>query len=213
MTQTNSATAQESAAASQELSGQSQLLKDLVARFNLRKDSAAEAASASQTVSLNRTDRRQAAESKYDMVQPKKRQREVYVKQYEWNSSLETGNEMIDSQHKVLIERINELLRACTEGKGRAEIDSTVKFLEDYTKEHFDDEEKLQRKYGYPDRTNHKKYHEGFKKVVRELRKQLEEEGPTVRMVGKINTGIGGRLVNHIQKEDVKVAKHIADSK
>lgn len=39
--QTNSATAEESAAASEELSGQSQLLKELVARFTLRNDDAA----------------------------------------------------------------------------------------------------------------------------------------------------------------------------
>lgn len=36
--QTNSATAEESAAASEELSGQSSLLKDLVGRFTLRQD-------------------------------------------------------------------------------------------------------------------------------------------------------------------------------
>ncbi|MEG0189869.1 MAG: methyl-accepting chemotaxis protein, partial [Lachnospiraceae bacterium] len=35
--QTNSATAEESAAASEELSGQSQILKDLVSRFQLKK--------------------------------------------------------------------------------------------------------------------------------------------------------------------------------
>ncbi len=37
--QTNSATAQESAAASQELSGQSQLMKSLVGRFRLKNGS------------------------------------------------------------------------------------------------------------------------------------------------------------------------------
>ena len=36
--QTNSATAQESAAASEELSSQSQMLKELTGRFTLRRD-------------------------------------------------------------------------------------------------------------------------------------------------------------------------------
>lgn len=40
--QTNSATAEESAAASEELSGQAQMLKDLVGKFNLRKDDSLE---------------------------------------------------------------------------------------------------------------------------------------------------------------------------
>lgn len=39
--QTNSATAEESAAASEELSGQAELMRDLVGRFRLREDKAA----------------------------------------------------------------------------------------------------------------------------------------------------------------------------
>ena len=100
---------------------------------------------------------------------------------------------------------------ACANGKGRAEIANTLQFLKEYTKEHFDDEEVLQRKYNYPDKVNHRQYHEGFKKVIERLGKELEEQEPTVVLVGKINQNIGGWLVNHIQKEDVKVAKHIAE--
>lgn len=212
--QTNSATAQESAAASQELSSQSQLLKSLVAKFTLRETSSADAAGGSAAAFAQPVYDVQQPKydmSKYDMPSVRKQPAaSKFVKKYEWSASLETGNDMIDSQHKILIERVNELLEACSEGKGRAEIASTVKFLEDYTKEHFDDEEALQKEYQYPDRVNHKKYHEGFKKVVRGIREQLEREGATVSLVGKINTSIGGWLVNHIQKEDVKVAAHIA---
>uniref|UniRef100_UPI0038CC0595 bacteriohemerythrin n=1 Tax=Luxibacter massiliensis TaxID=2219695 RepID=UPI0038CC0595 len=139
--------------------------------------------------------------------------KKIAVKKYVFDSSLETGNSTIDSQHRILFDRINDLLDACANGKGRAEIAATLKFLEDYTKEHFDDEEVLQRESGYPDRVNHKKYHEGFKRVVHQLGEQLQKEGPTVVLVGKINSSIGGWLVNHIQKEDVKVAAHIAAQK
>lgn len=41
---------------------------------------------------------------------------------YVWSKDLETGNAMIDSQHKELIEAINALLAACATGKGRAEV-------------------------------------------------------------------------------------------
>ena len=47
----------------------------------------------------------------------------------EFDESLVTGNEMIDSQHKELIEAINALLAACATGKGRAEVAKTTKFL------------------------------------------------------------------------------------
>ena len=45
---------------------------------------------------------------------------------YVWSKDLETGNAMIDSQHKELIEAINALLAACATGKGRAEIAKTT---------------------------------------------------------------------------------------
>lgn len=190
--QTNSATAQESAAASEELSAQSQMLNSLLSTFRLRK-----AAAGADT----------AIQSRRNPVQ----HRETYTeaKKYEWDKSLETGNATIDGQHQELIMRINDLLEACTMGRGRNEISSTMEFLEEYTEKHFRDEEELQRKYGYPDRVNHKRYHDGFKRTVRSLKERLDKEGPSIQLVGSINTNIGGWLINHIKKEDVKVASHI----
>jgi len=118
---------------------------------------------------------------------------------YMWTKDLETGNSMIDTQHKELIRAINDLLQACSAGKGRAEIEKTTKFLFDYTNKHFGDEERLQMQYGYPD----------MKRTVRDLTDHLNKEGPTVALVGKVNNSIAGWLINHIKVQDVKVAAHI----
>ena len=128
---------------------------------------------------------------------------------YSFTPDLLTGNTTIDSQHKELIAAINSLLEACSQGKGRAALSDTSKFLYDYTSKHFADEEKLQLASKYPDYANHKQYHEGFKQVVREISAQLDKEGPTIVLVGKVNNSIAGWLLNHIKKEDVKVAAHI----
>ncbi|MCI1958479.1 MAG: hemerythrin family protein [Clostridia bacterium] len=128
---------------------------------------------------------------------------------FEFTPDLLTGNATIDSQHRELIAAINKLLDACSKGKGRQTLNSIAKFLYDYTNKHFADEEKLQLASHYPDYVNHKKYHEGFKKVVRDIIKELDKDGPTIVMVGKVNTSIGGWFINHIKKEDVKVAAHI----
>lgn len=37
----------------------------------------------------------------------------------EFDETLVTGNEMIDGQHKELIERINQLLESCEDGQGK----------------------------------------------------------------------------------------------
>lgn len=126
-----------------------------------------------------------------------------------WTDDLKTGNEQIDSEHKSLIEAVNKLLDACSQGKGRAEISGTVKFLKNYTKTHFGHEEELQKKYCYPDYENHVKYHKGFIKIVQDISDKLEKTGPTVQLVGEINMQMGNWLTHHIKNEDVKVAKHI----
>jgi hemerythrin len=131
---------------------------------------------------------------------------------YEFTPDLATGNVMIDSQHKQLIKAIDDLITACSGGKGGDKLEPTLKFLSDYTNKHFGDEEKLQLQYKYPDCANHKKLHDGFKQSVKDLGDQLRKEGPTVVLIGKVNTKIGSWLITHIKREDVKVAAHIKAS-
>ena len=132
---------------------------------------------------------------------------------YTLTDQLKTGNAMIDSQHKQLIDAINDLLEACYSGKGRAQLAKTTQFLLDYTKKHFGDEEALQRKFNYPDYINHKKLHDGFTADVKEIGDQLNKEGANVTLVGKVNNTIVGWLFNHIKKEDTKIAAFIKNTK
>ena len=128
---------------------------------------------------------------------------------FTWQDQYATGNKQIDEQHKQLFKAVNDLISACSSGQGRDKLDPTIKFLVDYTTKHFADEEKLQQQYQYPDYNNHKKLHENFKKTALELTKQLKEEGASTVLVGKVNSTIGNWLINHIQREDKKVADHI----
>lgn len=132
---------------------------------------------------------------------------------YQFTQDLETGNAVIDGEHRQLIEAINNLLAACGEGKGRSEVEATIEFLYTYTEKHFAHEEQLQVQYRYPDYANHKRYHQEYKKIVAGMRDDLRKQGPTVVLVGKVNTAIAGWLINHIKQEDKKVAAHIKNSK
>ena len=107
---------------------------------------------------------------------------------------------MIDSQHKELIGRINDLLRSCEE---EADLRAAVKmlnYLADYTEYHFGEEEALQAAIGYPGIEEHKKKHEELRKTVEELHEMLEEqEGPTKAFVEQVRgvdcSGVIGSLV------------------
>lgn len=128
-----------------------------------------------------------------------------------WSKELETGNQTIDTQHKQLIQAFNNLMNACAEGKGRAELESMLKFLTEYTAKHFTDEENMQKQYEYPNYGNHKVLHETFKKNISALSGELEKEGPTIVLVGKLNSSIGDWLMNHIKREDMLVAAHVRE--
>lgn len=128
---------------------------------------------------------------------------------YKWSDDLLTGNKQIDTEHEELIKAINDLLDACSKGKGRAELEKTVKFLSSYTKTHFAHEEVLQRKYGYPDYKNHKEYHKYFIEQVENIHNKLSTSGANIALVGEINSKVGNWIIKHIKTEDVKVAKHI----
>lgn len=48
---------------------------------------------------------------------------------YTLTPDLTTGNALIDSQHRLLLDTVNTLMDACSSGKGREQIQSTLTFL------------------------------------------------------------------------------------
>ena len=123
---------------------------------------------------------------------------------YVLTKDLETGVPLIDAQHKSLFDAMNRLADACSQGKGRAEAEKILKFLDDYIVKHFNDEQNLHIQYGYPDRMQHRKYHDTFKDSVKKMIDQYKKEGASVTLIGEINQKVGMWLLNHIKREDSK---------
>lgn len=127
----------------------------------------------------------------------------------EFDESLVTGNEMIDSQHKELIGKINKLLESCETGKDKLVAIKTLDYLADYTEFHFSEEEKLQEEISYPGITQHKAQHEKLKNVVKELYEMLEEqEGPSDDFVEQVSINVIEWLYKHIKGFDRSVAEY-----
>lgn len=124
-----------------------------------------------------------------------------------WSDTLSVGVKQIDDQHKALIQAVNDLFEACSEGKGRQKIADTMEFLQNYVVMHFGEEEKLQQCCGYPDYSNHKKLHTEFINAFLGYKKQLETEGPTISLVAKFNSFVSNWLIFHISKEDKKIGQ------
>ncbi|GKH31681.1 hemerythrin family protein [Muricomes sp. OA1] len=127
----------------------------------------------------------------------------------EFDDSLVTGNDMIDSQHKELIDKINKLLESCESGKDKLVAIKTLDYLADYTDFHFSAEEKLQEEIEYPGIKEHKKEHEKLRTVVKELYEMLEEEeGPSNAFVEQVNKNVIEWLYRHIKGFDRSVAEY-----
>lgn len=127
----------------------------------------------------------------------------------EFTDDLVTGNEMIDSQHRELISKINDLLISCEEKANLSGAARMLNYLADYTEYHFKAEEALQASIHYPGIEEHKVKHAELQRTVQELHDMLmEEEGPTDAFVERVNEKVRDWLYYHIQTFDRSVAEY-----
>ena len=127
-----------------------------------------------------------------------------------FDDNLVTGNETIDTQHKELIDRIQNFVTACQNGDSKVKAIKMLDYLDEYTDFHFKEEEKLQEKSGYPERENHHEKHEEFKKTIQELHEYLQDyEGPTDRFSELVQKNVIDWLFGHIKTYDRYVAEFI----
>ena len=127
------------------------------------------------------------------------------MSKYEFTKQLETGNAIIDKEHRELIQAVNQLLEACSKGEGRTSMDATIKFLNNYVELHFSHEEKLQQQNNYPNFTAHKAFHEQYKQTLKQITSSISSSGPSIVELGKLNGHIS-MLISHIRTEDKKLA-------
>ena len=128
----------------------------------------------------------------------------------EFDDTLITKNEMIDSQHKELIARIKKFVDSCENRDSKITAINMLDYLTEYTEFHFSAEEKLQAEVGYPGLEDHKKKHEEFKATLRSLDAFLDEsEGPTEDFVAQVKKNVVDWLFNHIKTFDRSVAEYI----
>lgn len=119
-----------------------------------------------------------------------------------WSKEFEVGVEMIDHQHQELIARINKLLVATRQGRGREETFELMRYLQDYVIEHFRAEEMFMLRNHYEDYANHKEMHDHFVADLQELAAIMEEHGIDSNLVVLFNQKVINWVVAHIFQVD-----------
>ncbi|MCB1614700.1 MAG: bacteriohemerythrin [Pseudomonadales bacterium] len=115
-----------------------------------------------------------------------------------WISELEIGIPVIDSQHKRIVEYINQLEHA-RQARSAQEVMDVLDELVDYTLSHFAFEESLMEEAGYPYLNAHKKVHQLFtRRVSGFMQRAKAGEDVTNELLHVLKAW----LINHIKHDD-----------
>lgn len=125
-----------------------------------------------------------------------------------WSSSLETGVQKIDIQHKDIIDKMENIGKAGMSGTAADQLLPTLKFLKKYVSEHFADEEKLQLESRYPKYLQHKQAHIQFVKKIDDLFSKFEDQGASISVIIETNNIIFDWFVKHINNVDKEFAAY-----
>jgi len=121
----------------------------------------------------------------------------------EWQEELATGIEDVDEQHKGIFARFAAFTTACDDGSAKEDILNLMEFLEDYTRDHFRDEEKTLREAEYPDLYIQQKYHKIFLDEIAELKRKVGESGPDMPEILEMKRLLIRWLIHHIKNLDM----------
>lgn len=124
-----------------------------------------------------------------------------------WSDEYSVNIKEIDNQHRKLIEIINQLHEAMTEGKGGSVLDDTLQRLLDYTDYHFSAEERLMEAYNYPGYVHHKAEHAKLIRQVEEFQRRYRQN-PTGLAVQLLNF-LKSWLTDHILKTDKQYSRYL----
>lgn len=123
-----------------------------------------------------------------------------------WTNQLDIGVEVIDQQHRRIVEYINQLEDALGNGVSRQELGRLIHDLVDYTVSHFGFEESLQEEAGYPFLKAHKRVHELFTRRVAEFQDRFDKGE---EIAEELNGLLVSWLFNHIKGDDGDYAESV----
>lgn len=117
-----------------------------------------------------------------------------------WSSELEVGIELIDEQHRWLVDKTNQLYdRLASAEPDSGEVGEVLEGLMDYTMNHFIAEEEIFHRLGYPETEAHKAQHDKFTAQIMDL---LQRHDSGERSGGETLDLLADWLVHHILKVD-----------
>jgi hemerythrin len=123
-----------------------------------------------------------------------------------WSDDFSVGSELIDTQHKGLVEMTNSLFRGCERHDEMISFMRAIQSAVNYAKIHFATEERFMQKTNYPDSAAHKAEHDAFVAEVLSQVKKFETGACTPLDFALY---LKNWLLNHIAVSDKKFTPYL----
>ena len=125
----------------------------------------------------------------------------------QWGQSWFTGHDVIDTDHKMLVQYVNDLNQAMLSGRGMELVGNIIHKLVEYTKEHFAREEKIWEEGGLSSLTDHRKIHSDLVEQVTKFQRDFTQG--KISVTTEIMSFLREWLTDHIFKTDKAGVKEI----
>lgn len=121
---------------------------------------------------------------------------------FPWSKSYTVNIGILDTQHKNLVNIINELHHAMITGKAKQDLGTILGNLVKYTQVHFKTEENLMETRHYPDYTDHKTKHGQLTRTVLDFQSKFQrnELGLTIGVMDFLKDWLGKHILGTDKK-------------
>jgi hemerythrin len=126
------------------------------------------------------------------------------MKRIVWNDDFSLGNSVFDSQHRQLIDLINETTESLENNAPEADAIPLLRSLQEYAQYHFEAEEAYMAEAGFPGLDEHVRQHRYFFDRVQELDARLFSD--EVGILNELGEFLSFWLIDHIVISDFKYA-------
>lgn len=124
---------------------------------------------------------------------------------WSWEPSLSIGIDVIDGQHRRIVDYLNELDVAHLEND-REKVSQVLAGLVDYTITHFAFEENLMKQAGYPISDSHIEVHKSF---VTRINRYVAKHESGKDITRKLMSDLQIWLMHHIRNDDKDFAPYV----
>lgn len=126
----------------------------------------------------------------------------------EWTPEMSVSVQVLDDDHKKLIEMLNTLNEGILSSEPRAALETTIDGLLRYTRFHFAREEKILAQAGYPASAEHVGEHALLMRRVGNLQARFEN-GQSLELSMQAMQFLKSWIMDHILGSDMKYGSYL----